>query len=53
MFEQDGLSGVNPEYVGKLQNILATLDAALTVQHMDLPAFRLPPLKGALKASGP
>jgi len=49
LFEQDDLSGVNPEHVGKLKNILATLHAAPTVQHMDLPGFRLHPLKGDLK----
>jgi proteic killer suppression protein len=28
LFEQDDPSGVNPEHVGKLRNILATLNAA-------------------------
>jgi hypothetical protein len=28
---------VNPEHVPKLKNILTTLHAAPTVQHMDLP----------------
>ena len=49
LFEQDDASGVNPEHVGKLRNILATLHAAGTLAHMDLPAFRLHPLKGASK----
>jgi proteic killer suppression protein len=48
-FERDDSSGVNPEHVGKLRNILATLHAARTVAHMDLPGFRLHPLKGPLK----
>ena len=48
-FEQDDPSGVDPEHVGKLRNILATLHAARTVTHMDLPGFRLHPLKGAAK----
>jgi proteic killer suppression protein len=47
LFEQDDPSGVNPEHVGKLRNIPATLHAARTVAHMDLPGFRLHPLKGA------
>jgi proteic killer suppression protein len=34
---------------GKLRNILATLHAARTVDHMDLPGLRLHPLKGASK----
>jgi proteic killer suppression protein len=49
LFEQDDPSGVNPEHVGKLRNILATLHAARTVAHMDLPGFRLHPLRGAFK----
>src|SRR6266566_5996114 len=34
---------------GKLRDILARLDAAATVADMDLPGFRLHPLKGELK----
>ena len=49
LFEQDDPSGVNPEHVGKPKNILATLHAAPSVAHMDLPGFKLHPLKGGLK----
>jgi proteic killer suppression protein len=35
--------------VVKLRDILARLDAARTVADMDLPGFRLHPLKGTLK----
>jgi toxin HigB-1 len=49
LFEQDDPSGVNPEHVEKLQNILATLQAAPTVAHMDLPGFKLHALKGQMK----
>src|SRR5581483_4563290 len=49
LFENDDPSGVSPEHVGKLRNILATLHAAPTVGHMDLPGFRLHRLKSALK----
>ena len=49
LLEQDDPSGVNQEHVGKLQNILATLHAAPTIAHMDLPGFRLHALKGDLK----
>ena len=49
LFEQDDPSGVNQEYVGKLRDILATLHAAPAVAHMDLPGFRLHPLKGQMK----
>lgn len=40
------MSGVNPDHVDKLRNILATLNAAPTAAHMDLPGFRLHRLKG-------
>ena len=49
LFEQDDPSGVSPEHVAKLRNILATLQAARTLAHMDLPGFRLHPLKGESK----
>ncbi len=49
LFEQDDPTGVNREHVAKLKNILATLHAAPTVAHMDLPGFRLHPLKGERK----
>jgi toxin HigB-1 len=49
LFEQDDPTGVNREHVAKLKNILATLHAAPTVAHMDLPGFRLHPLKGDRK----
>jgi proteic killer suppression protein len=50
---QDDPSGVNPEHVGKLRNILAALHAAPTVAHMDLPGFRLHSLKGRMKGFCP
>jgi toxin HigB-1 len=37
------------EHTEKLRDILARLDAASTVADMDLPGFRLHPLKGELK----
>jgi proteic killer suppression protein len=49
LFEQDDPRGVKAEHVQKLRDILATLHAAPTVAHMDLPAFRLHPLKGQMK----
>jgi len=49
LFEQDDASGVNPEHAGKLRNILATLHAAPTLANLDLPGFRLHPLKGEIK----
>ena len=49
LFEDDDASGVNAEHIGKLKNILATLQAATAIEHMDLPGFRLHALRGELK----
>jgi len=49
LFEQDDASGVNPEHADKLRDILARLDAVLTVSDMDVPGLRLHPLKGREK----
>lgn len=40
---------VSPEHVEKLRDILAVLDASTGPADMDLPGFRLHPLKGKLK----
>lgn len=37
------------EHAVKLRDILARLDAARAIADMDMPGFRLHPLKGALK----
>lgn len=44
--------GVLSEHAEKLRDILARLDAADTAADMDLPGFRLHPLKGDLKGLG-
>ena len=49
LHEDDDPRGVIAEHVIKLRDILARLDAARTVADMDLPGFRLHPLKGELK----
>lgn len=49
LHEDDDPRGVMAEHATKLRDILAQLDAAPTIAHMDLPGFRLHPLKGALK----
>jgi toxin HigB-1 len=38
---------VLPDHVAKIERILARLDEASAVGNMDLPGFRLHPLKGA------
>ena len=49
LFEQDDPRGVNPEHADELRDILATLNAAPTVAHMNQPKLRLHPLKGQMK----
>jgi proteic killer suppression protein len=49
LYEDDDVRGVISEHAEKLRDILARLDAATVVADMDLPGFRLHPLKGRLK----
>jgi proteic killer suppression protein len=49
LYENDDLRGVIPEHAVKLRDILARLDAAGTIEDMDVSDFRLHPLKGELK----
>jgi toxin HigB-1 len=51
LYENDDPRGLTSEHVGKIRDILARLDAAITVADMDLPGFRLHPLKGDLAGS--
>ena len=49
LFEHDEAQGVRPDQVPKVQNILAVLNRARVPEDMDLPGFRLHPLKGDRK----
>jgi len=49
LHEDDDQRGVMAEHVIKLRDILARLDAARTMADMDMPGFRLHPLKGQSK----
>lgn len=49
LYEDDDPRGVISEHAEKLRDILARLDAASTASDMDLPGFRLHPLRGGLK----
>ena len=40
---------VAPEHVEKLRDILAVLDRSRSPDHVDIPGFRLHPLRGELK----
>jgi len=49
LYEEDDPRGLTREHVEKLRDILARLDAAAAIADMDLPGFRLHPLKGESK----
>jgi len=49
LYEDDDRRGVMAEHAVTLCDILARLDAARAIGDMDMPGFRLHPLKGALK----
>jgi toxin HigB-1 len=49
LYEVDDPRGAFMEHADKLRDILARLDAAGDISDMDLPGFRLHPLKGELK----
>jgi proteic killer suppression protein len=49
LHEEDDPRGVIVEHAEKLRDILARLDAAGHIADMDLPGFRLHPLKGEFK----
>ena len=48
LFLDDDRRGVRADHADKLGRILARLHAARTVSDMDLPGYRLHPLKGQL-----
>jgi len=48
-YENDDRSGLRPDLVNVIQDILAVLDEAVSPQELNLPGYRLHPLKGALK----
>jgi proteic killer suppression protein len=49
LFEDDNPRGINAAHVRKIKQILAVLDAAEAIEALQLPTFRLHPLKGDLK----
>jgi toxin HigB-1 len=49
LYEDNDPRGVMAEHAEKLRDILARLDAARVVTDMDLPGFRLHPLRGNLR----
>lgn len=51
LFEDDDACGVNADHVEKLRDILVRLDAERAASDMDLPGFRLHPLRDDLKGN--
>jgi proteic killer suppression protein len=49
LYERDDHSGVWPDFANTIQEILTVLDDAAAPQELDLPGYRLHPLKGNLK----
>lgn len=45
-FESGSLAGIQPAHENRLKMQLAALDTAQTIGDMDIPGFRLHPLKG-------
>jgi proteic killer suppression protein len=49
LFERDDRSGIRPDLVENVEDILARLNQAMTPQALNLPGYRLHPLKGQLR----
>ena len=48
LYERGDRSKVSPDMAERIENILGVLDRVRRIQAMDLPGFRLHPLKGDL-----
>jgi toxin HigB-1 len=49
LYERGNPGGIRPDLLDDVNDILTRLDAAATPQAMNLPGYRLHPLKGDLK----
>lgn len=45
-FESGSTAGIQPRHAKRLRMLLAALDTAQSIEDMDVPGFRLHPLKG-------
>jgi proteic killer suppression protein len=45
-FESGSVAGIDPSHAKRLKMQLAALDTAVAIEDMDVPGFRLHPLKG-------
>ena len=48
-YETGTLAGIQPKHANRLRMLLAALDTAQTIGDVDVPGFRLHPLKGSEK----
>ncbi|MDH4245786.1 MAG: type II toxin-antitoxin system RelE/ParE family toxin [Nitrospira sp.] len=46
-FESGSTAGIQPHHSKRLRMLLAALDTAQSIEDMDVPGFRLHPLKGS------
>ena len=51
LYERGDRSGIRPDLVDTVERILTVLNTATTPQALDVPRYRLHPLKGDLKGS--
>jgi len=51
LYERGDRSGIRPDLLETVERILTALDAATTPQALNLPRYRLHPLKGEWKGS--
>ena len=49
LYERDDRSGIRPDLLEAVEDILGRLDQAATAQALSLPGYRLHPLKGELR----
>jgi toxin HigB-1 len=49
LYERGDRSGIRPDLLDTVERILTVLDSATTPQALDLPRYRLHPLKGDLR----
>jgi proteic killer suppression protein len=49
LYERDDNRGIRHDLVERVEDVLGRLDAATKVQALDLPGYRLHPLKGDLR----
>ena len=49
LYERDDRGGIRPDLLETVERILTVLDSATTPKALDLPRYRLHPLKGELK----